>query len=453
MELLMRKRLYPLAKYYNSKQRIWRGKAKEWAGSIWHIFSQPLTGTKFWTPLGRVAILVTVGGVISTTILGVLSFLPIKDNGHQKKLNEGSLAVTENRIWEKNLVDQTRIEYVTYDSGLSEGKTEQHFQPKVVVQKAENRLIYNIKKNTTFELTRPFLIPSFHLGHIFLYLEMSADSGLPNEPVIAYLLIDAQDPVILDTFTMKSPVAGRYDITSLSGSKVKFFIRVQSENERALNLSLSRLSLRSEPLGGTIIIQAIQQWDGKNLDGFLDDYSFRVEKVIRGEYLFWQKVKMAKDGYTIIKNLQPGTYFIMGVFNSIVMDKLGEISVSNESGVFKQFRCPQSRYLQLKVLYRDGTTPVMGADILVESNRPEGGPIRGCDRPECRISTNAYGVAELWLPPALDPERDYYVIRIFYNHNEIGRKNYHIGRSDEHYERNLNIVTELDMTTVQVLPH
>ena len=202
--------------------------------------------------------------------------------------------------------------------------------------------------------------------------------------------------------------------------------------------------MSSEPLGGTIVIQAIQSWDGRNLDGYIDDFYFRVEKIQDGQSLFWQKVKMAKDGFTIVDTLQPGTYILKGVFNSIVLGEIGEIELTNELGVFKQFRVQQSKHIEVKVLWSDGTSPLEGADIQVETNRLEGGPIRGGDCPEFCILTRKNGVADLWLYPALDSDKDYYVIRVIYGGEEVARKFYWLGQSQS-YVRKVNIVTDVSV--------
>jgi hypothetical protein len=353
-----------------------------------------------------------------------------------ERIRQARVAI-EPRIWEIDLLAGRSIDYLSYPSAGGEARGS-----AAKVSRRLDGVEVQLPRNYVVELTRPIRLPRYHLGKVFLWLRMHAGRGMPGEPSALYLLRRGRDPIVLNTFSLIDRLLQRHDITSEGGSEVTVLLRIYG-GDRDRVVTLERLAVESVPAGGTFVIHATRVWDGSSLNGYDDDFWYRVEKLEKERYLFYRKVKLAADGFTRAENLAPGTYRITAVLNSVVLRDFGEVEITEEAGWFGRFVLPRPTPIDVVVVRDDGRTLVAGADIVVDTNQPDGGPMRGGEESKWRILTGPDGSpAKVWLYPAARPDKDWYVIRARHGGREIGRLIYLLGPNDKESDR-VTIVSTL----------
>lgn len=391
-------------------------------------------------------------------LLGISAGLLLSSRGFLQTVQEEVEKIrqaripTERRIWDIDLLRGRPFEYFVYAQDVApHGKGVITDNRYPTPERTAEGLRVEVPGVHAAEISRSLEIPRHHLGKIYLFVDLAVNTMGAGEPAFLYLLRQGRDPIALDTFSLKQRLARRYDITAQAGDQAVLSLRISTGRAERTVVTLRRCAIESRPTGGTVIVHTTKSWDGGNLNGNDDDFWYRVQKLEGEEYLLFRKIKMAADGFTKTENLPPGNYRISAVVSGIVLGDLGEIELTEEAGWLGRFSIPLAKPFRVQVLRRDGVTPLAGADILVETNAPEGGPIRGGEDPRYRILTDENGLSlpndpaahgRIWLYPAMNPEEDFYVIRVKLGSREVGNKPIRIGRSDRTFEI-INVVTNV----------
>ena len=392
---------------------------------------------------GALQTYVLVGGLIGITfgvtvadLLGIVDVLPWGRNVTK-------IVPSDDNTWRIDLLDVTRFNFLSYENSTDTSTADRKGPELFRTASRPDGVVLEVSRNTTLEVSESIDFPRDHLGEIVLAVELEGAAEKETAVGSLYLMRRAADPVVLDRFAIAKPIARRYKVTAFAGHSGTLLLKLVASRDEDLDVVLRKLSIASAPPRGAIVVHSLRSWDHKNLDGFYDDFWFRIEKVDADNLIYLRQTKFGKDGYTILSDLRPERYRITAALNSLVLEEIGRFDMSDVAGWFARFYLAQATPVRVHVIDAESTTGIAGCDIVVETLQHQGGPVRGGEHSERRLLTNDDGLSpEVWLYPAANPKKNYYIIRALYNGREIGRVNYHLGQGAS-YKKVVTIVAHM----------